>query len=61
MSDRFRHDNTEGYSSPDLAELNARFIARCQHYHVDLDSTDVGEQSRADAIAEQVMAGFDQE
>lgn len=56
MTDRFRSDNTEGYDSADLANLNDLFRAMCATEGVDPAD---GEPSHLDHIAERVQAAYD--
>lgn len=53
---RFRQDNTEGYSDAELAELNLRF----ERAVIDC-SADTEDKSYLDKIAETILATFDDE
>lgn len=53
---RFRDDNTEGYSATDLANLNDLFRAMCITEGV--DPVD-GDESHLDHLAERVLAAYD--
>ena len=53
---RFRQDNTEGYSDADLATLNLDFLDACAAE--DVDPVD-GDKSHLDHIAERVLAAYD--
>lgn len=59
--DRFRTDNTEGYSCSDLALLNERFL---DAVYLPPDAlarmSDIERKSWEDHCAEQVLADFDQ-
>jgi len=52
----YTEDNTEGYSTAGLADLNARFAAACGAEGVDPVE---GDKSHLDHVAERVQAEFD--
>lgn len=59
---RFTMDNTEGYTTAQLADLNAAYSVRvaelrCQRVDVDSDAA----KSLLDHVAERVLATFDRE
>jgi hypothetical protein len=54
---RFRDDNTEGYSTANLAELNRRYEAAIAEAGIDTDDPD--NKSICDGIAEKVLSQFD--
>ncbi len=59
---RFTADNTEGYSSADLARLNDEFDRRVDELHcegIDASADDMHSKSLLDHIAERVLADFD--
>lgn len=55
--DKFRTDNTEGYTAAQLAELNRRYEERIE----DATPADRAEKSFRDHVAERVQAEFDSE
>ena len=54
--DHFRTDNTEGYTTDDLACLNDLFHAMCTTENV--DPVD-GEKSHLDHLGEKILAAYD--
>ena len=55
--DRFRHDNTDGYDSEDLATLNAAWDSLAISV---ADETDYAVANTQQHIAEQLLFHFDQ-
>jgi hypothetical protein len=54
---KFRTDNTDGYDSVQLAELNRRYDERIATYAPDAQA----EKSVRDHVAERILAEFDAE
>lgn len=60
IANRFRADNTEGYSARDLATLNARYIEECYLPTDALERmSDLELGSWLDHVGEKVLADFD--
>jgi oligoribonuclease (3'-5' exoribonuclease) len=60
MTERFRQDNTSGYSDADLAELNRRFDLMMLADQPSLaEMSDLIRKSHEDHLAERVLAAFD--
>lgn len=57
--DRFRMDNTEGYSADDLAALNAAWRQITSHGAPAEDTDDIGEASMLDHWSERLLAEYD--
>lgn len=55
--ERFRDDNTEGYTVTDLIELNHRYMIECMKY----DTNSLNEKSLCDHIAERIQFEYDNE
>lgn len=55
--ERFREDNTEGYSAIDLVELNKRYRLECMTVNPD----DLYVKSITDNIAERIQSEYDTE
>jgi len=60
--ERFRQDNTEGYSNADLAELNRRFdLVMLADQPSMAEMSDLVRASHEDNLAERVQVVFDTE
>ena len=53
---RFTTDNTEGFTTAELAALNAEFDRRVAAAGIDTDADDLATLSHMDHIAEEVLA-----
>jgi hypothetical protein len=60
MTERFRMDNTEGYSQDQLDVLNERFDLAMRQYQ-DVGEDDFRRKSLEDHVAETVLADYDDE
>jgi hypothetical protein len=60
MSDRFTSDNTPDYDSDALRALNFAFQATCEDADLPASSDDIGLASMHDAMAETILAWYDE-